>query len=109
MKTMAISSSPYVKFLAADVNAWKIQLVRVQEILEQWTKVQIGWLYLWPIFSSEDIQRSMPQISQSFSSVDKIWRNIMIQTVTQPTVLEACQQGRLFENFLQCNSTIERI
>jgi dynein heavy chain len=55
MKTITIASSPYIKFLQSEVNYWKYTLVKVQEILEEWTKTQRGWLYLWPIFSSEDI------------------------------------------------------
>ena len=50
-----VISSPYIKFLQSEVNYWKFALVRVQEILEEWTKTQRGWLYLWPIFSSQDI------------------------------------------------------
>lgn len=55
MKTMTISASPYIKFLQSEVNYWKYTLVKVQEILEEWTKTQRGWLYLWPIFVSDDI------------------------------------------------------
>lgn len=54
-KTMVIAGSPYVKYLIQDVLFWKQQLVKMQEILEEWSKVQRGWLYLFPIFSSQDI------------------------------------------------------
>jgi len=60
VKTMVIASSPYIKFLAAEVNSWKGTLIKVQEVLEEWTKVQRGWQYLWPIFSSDDIQKQLP-------------------------------------------------
>lgn len=63
VKTMVIASSPYIKFLVNEVNSWKNQLIKVQEVLEDWTKVQKGWLYLWPIFSSDDIQKQIPQIA----------------------------------------------
>ena len=55
MKTMTIASSPYIKFLQSEVTYWKTTLIKVQEVLEEWTKTQRGWLYLQPIFSSEDI------------------------------------------------------
>jgi dynein heavy chain len=45
-KTMLIRSSPYVKFLIGEVNAWKKQLVDVQDVLEEWSKAQRGWCYL---------------------------------------------------------------
>jgi dynein heavy chain, axonemal len=56
LKTLAISNSPYVKFLKVEVSYWKGTLIRVQEILEEWAKVQRGWLYLQPIFTSPDFQ-----------------------------------------------------
>lgn len=39
MKTMTIASSPYIKFLQAEVNYWKNTLIKVQEVLEEWTKI----------------------------------------------------------------------
>ena len=90
MKTMSIAASPYIKFLQSEVNYWKQTLIKVQEILEEWTKVQRGWLYLWPIFSSDDIQKQMPIISASFQTVDKIWRNVMTNTHSNPNVLDSC-------------------
>ena len=46
LKTMALVSSPYVKFLRSEVVYWKQTLVRVQEVLEEWGKLQRGWIYL---------------------------------------------------------------
>lgn len=43
VKTMVIASSPYIKFLLGEITAWKNLLIRVQEILEEWTKTQRGW------------------------------------------------------------------
>ena len=45
-KTILIASSPYVKFLLGNVNWWKGRLVKMQEVLEEWSKVQRGWTYL---------------------------------------------------------------
>jgi dynein heavy chain len=80
LKTLAIAASPYVKFLQSEVNHWKQTLIRIQEVLEEWGKVQRGWLYLQPIFSSPDIQTQLPAVTASFASVDRQWRNVMTGT-----------------------------
>ena len=38
-KTMIIASSPYAKFFLSDVLYWKQHLVKVQEVLEEWSRV----------------------------------------------------------------------
>jgi len=49
-------------------------------------KVQAQWLYLDPIFSSEDIMQQMPEEGQMFQVVDSHWKQIMKNTVQQPLV-----------------------
>lgn len=109
LKTMAIAGSPYVKFLRSEVTYWKTTLVRIQEVLEEWGRLQRGWLYLQPIFNSPDIQAELPAVSVAFAGVDKLWRSAMAATQANPLVLEACFQPRLMENFKASNETLEKI
>jgi dynein heavy chain len=88
-KTLSIAASPYVKFMEREVNHWKETLFRLQETMELWLKVQKMWMYLQPIFYSQDVVREMHNEGNKYSFVDKLWRGIVQNAVTQPTVMDA--------------------
>lgn len=43
-----------------------------QELIDQWVACQATWMYLEPIFSSEDIAKQMPEEASKFSRV-RVW------------------------------------
>ena len=69
--------SPYFKAFEVEVCDWETQLARIQSILEIWLRVQHHWLYLEPIFTTEDIIMQMPAEAKMFKDVDTCWRNVM--------------------------------
>jgi dynein heavy chain len=45
----------------------------MEESIDCLLKLQSAWIYLEPIFGSEDIRRQMPVEGKMFEEVDAIW------------------------------------
>ncbi|RXG59116.1 Dynein heavy chain 7, axonemal [Armadillidium vulgare] len=99
--------SPYIKPFEEEIKAWEEKLLSMQDILDSWVKVT--WLYLEPIFSSEDIMKQMPVEGRKFSRVDSTWRDIMSVAVVDPRALVATDQPNMLERLQENNSLLEDI
>ncbi|CAG9786462.1 unnamed protein product [Diatraea saccharalis] len=109
LKSQTMRGSPYVKAFEADMAAWEEKLISMQDILDQWLQCQATWMYLEPIFSSEDIMRQMPTEARNFRDVDKEWRVIMTATQKDPLVLPATDFPGLLKKLRHNNALLEDI
>jgi dynein heavy chain len=100
-------------------------------MLDEWLKLQRTWLYLEPIFGSEDIIRQLPRSEQSrppapspaaiptrlrrsesrrFNDVDKVWRKTMSEARNDPNFLViAHPDKRLGEIYKAANEKCEKV
>ncbi|CAH1393776.1 unnamed protein product [Nezara viridula] len=59
-KALGMKGSAFVRPYKDEVCNWYEKLVYINQMLDDWGKVQIQWMYFSPIFSSPDIIRQMP-------------------------------------------------
>lgn len=74
LKTLSLRGSVFVKPYEAEVKSWYEKIIRINNTIEEWGKVQVTWLYLMPIFSSKDIVAQMPIEGGLFKEVDAVFR-----------------------------------
>lgn len=109
VKCQAMKGSPFIKPFVEDFKEWESKLVLVQDILDAWLECQSTWLYLEPIFSSEDIMAQMPEEGRKFNIVDSYWRTIMGETAKDHLVLVATSQHGMLEKLKEANVLLEEI
>ncbi|KYQ53326.1 Dynein heavy chain 7, axonemal [Trachymyrmex zeteki] len=109
IKAVTIKNSPYIKPFQARIIKWEKTLHLLENILDQWLKVQGTWMYLEPIFTSPDIQQQMPEEGRKFAQVDKIWRDIMKNVYSEPHVLAIVEIEKMLERLRKSFGLLELI
>lgn len=69
LKSQSMRGSPFIAALGRRATDWEEKLIMMQDIMDVWLKVQSNWMYLEPIFNSEDIMRQMPVEGRNFKAV----------------------------------------
>ncbi|XP_053785531.1 dynein axonemal heavy chain 1 isoform X3 [Desmodus rotundus] len=107
--TQSMSFSPYKKPFEQRINSWETKLKLTQEVLEEWLNCQRSWLYLEPIFTSEDINRQLPVESKRYQTMERIWRKIMKNAYENREVINVCSDQRLLDSLRDCNKLLDTV
>ncbi|XP_075039903.1 dynein axonemal heavy chain 1 [Mixophyes fleayi] len=107
--TQSMSFSPYKKPFEDRISSWESKLRLTQDVLEEWLTCQRSWLYLEPIFSSEDINRQLPVESKRYQTMERTWRKIMRNAEENRQVISLCPDPRLLESLRECNKLLELV
>lgn len=107
IKVQTMKGSPYAKAFMEKITSLESWLLQTQEIMDIWMKVQGVWLYLEPIFSSEDIVKQMPTEATIFKQVDMDWRATMAAALEAGKAMEATKEEGLLEMSQKCNANLE--
>eukprot|EP00741_Cyanophora_paradoxa_P007767 tig00001206_g7515.t1 len=109
VKTQTMQGSPFIGPFRDRIVKWEATLKNMQEIIDEWLNCQKAWLYLEPIFGSEDIMRQMPTEGRRFAGVDQFWRKTMEMVVKTPSVLAVCAKEGLLTSFQKSNAELDQI
>nr|XP_023655546.1 dynein heavy chain 1, axonemal [Paramormyrops kingsleyae] len=107
--TQSMSFSPYKKAFEGRIHTWESKLRIMQDVLEEWLTCQRSWLYLEPIFSSEDINRQLPLKAKQYQTMERTWRKVMKSANDNRQVIELCPDARLLASLRDCNKLLEMV
>jgi len=77
IKSQTIRQNQNIQFMEERALAWERKILYIQKVLDVWVKVQTTFLYLEPIFSYEDISKTLAVEAEKFREVSEVWDEIM--------------------------------
>lgn len=109
IKVQTMKGSPFAKPFMESIVEMENWLLSTQEIMEIWMKVQSVWLYLEPIFGSEDIVKQMPTEAGLFKKVDGTWRSIMAVALESGEAKVVTKADGLLQQLQECHVTLDTV
>jgi dynein heavy chain len=77
--------------LKAEVKRWMDYLIKIQETIEEWIKVQTKWLYLEGIYiGNEDIRTQLSKETKTFEQHHKTFKNLNEKVSKNKNILNNC-------------------
>ncbi|XP_072257294.1 dynein axonemal heavy chain 3-like isoform X3 [Pyxicephalus adspersus] len=109
VKTTTMKGSPFIAPFEKEILAWEAKLWHLQETLDSWLRVQMAWLYLEPIFGSEDICNQIPVEGEKFQTVNRNWRLIMRESVEKANAMRVISQPQMLDKLKEAELLLDDI
>jgi len=109
IKAQTMKGSPYAKPFMDRILETESWLCNTQELMDIWIKVQGVWLYLEPIFGSEDIVKQMPREAELFRKVDSTWKALMEKAKEEGKALGVSRLDGLLNQLKECHNNLEEV
>lgn len=109
IELQTIMASRFVAPVKEKVEQWIKSLRLVSDVIEEWITLQKNWMYLEFIFSSDDIKEQLPEESEQFSAVDRLFRSLTSKAYTVQNVFQICTEDELLDDVRKSNEAIDHI
>jgi dynein heavy chain len=107
---IGMKQSPNIKPIRNEVEKMEKKLTGYLDLLDSWVKCQRDWIYLEPIFSSNDMKVKLEEEKKLFDEVDDKWKGIMKELEDlKNLVFEHENWEKLAANLNQCNGNLDKI
>ena len=81
----------------------------MSELIEEVSKCQKTWMYLEPIFASDDIHKQMPTEGSWFRDVDTLWKATMDAIENDPGIIDLIERENIKQSFEDANKKLDKI
>ena len=110
VSTQAMLGSQFMKGkLRNETKAWETKLNNMSELIEEISKCQRTWMYLEPIFASDDIHKQMPNEGSWFRDVDTLWKQTMDGIENDPGIIDLIERENIKMSFEDANRKLDKI
>ncbi|XP_050446950.1 dynein beta chain, ciliary-like [Cataglyphis hispanica] len=90
--------SKYVAYFLDEVTDWQKKLDNADATINAWFEVQRRWMYLESIFiGSEDIRSQLPEESKRFEKIDKDFKDLLKEMLTNLNIVKSMNKPKLLE------------
>ncbi|XP_044735428.1 dynein axonemal heavy chain 1-like [Chrysoperla carnea] len=107
LQTQQISFSPFKVAFEEQLTTWESKLHLMSDVIELWNELQKSWMYLEPIFTSDDINKQLPYEAKKYNSMERIWRKLMKMANENPQAITFCPDNMLLSSLKECLDLLE--